>query len=264
MANEKQIVGAYPSTGQPIVRTIGMADIRDALAKGIDDFKAKPSHVVFLCLLYPIIGLILWRATLERELLSLLFPLAAGYALVGPVAATGLYEISRRREQGLDVSWRHAFDVLRSPSIGAIALLSCGLVALFVIWLATAQAIYELIFETAVPVSIAELASQVFTTSSGLTLIIVGCGVGFLFAVVVLTVGVVSFPLLLDRDVGATVAVQTSVRAVLANPITVAMWGVIVAGALVIGSLPLFIGLAIVLPVLGHSTWHLYRRIVEH
>ena len=264
MANEKQIAGAYPSTGQPIVRTIGMADIKDALAKGIDDFKAKPSHVVFLCLLYPVIGLILWRATLERELLSLLFPLVAGYALVGPIAATGLYEISRRREQGLDVSWRHAFDVVRSPSIGAIALVSAGLVALFVIWLATAQAIYEIIFDTAVPVSIAELAGQVFTTSSGLILIIVGCGVGFLFAVVVLTVGVVSFPLLLDRDVGAAVAVQTSVRAVLANPMTVAMWGLIVAGALVIGSLPLFIGLAVVLPVLGHSTWHLYRKIVEH
>ena len=264
MAAEKQIVDVNAGSVQPIIRTIGPADLRDALARGFDDFKAKPSHVVFLCLLYPIVGVILWRATVERELLSLLFPLAAGYALIGPVAATGLYEMSRRREQGLDVSWRHTFDILRSPSIGAIALLSVGLVAIFVIWLATAQAIYGLIFGTAMPVSIAELAGQVFTTSSGLTLIIVGCAVGFLFAVVVLTVGVVSFPLLLDRDVSATMAVQTSVRAVLANPMTMALWGFIVAGALVVGSLPLFVGLAVVMPVLGHATWHLYRKIVQH
>jgi len=91
----------------------------------------------------------------------------------------------------------------------------------------------------------------------------VGCGVGFLFAVVVLTISVVSLPMLLDRNVGAVAAVRTSVRAVAANPITMVQWGGIVAGTLVLGAFPLFVGLAIVLPVLGHSTWHLYRRVVE-
>ncbi len=262
MANEKPIADADASPAQPIVRTIGAADLRDALTRGLDDFKAKPSHVVLLVMLYPVVGLILIRLAAGYEILPLIFPLIAGFTLIGPLAATGLYELSRRREQGLDASWRHAFDVLRSPSIRAIAALGVVLLAIFFAWLGAALAIYELIFGSAAPASIAEFARQVFTTSSGWALIIVGCGVGFLFAVVVLTISVVSFPLLLDRDVGVVTAVQTSVRAVLANPKTMAMWGLIVAGALVVGALPFFVGLAVVLPVLGHSTWHLYRKVV--
>jgi uncharacterized membrane protein len=104
---------------------------------------------------------------------------------------------------------------------------------------------------------------RVLTTPAGWTLIIVGNGVGFLFAAVVLTISVVSFPLLLDRDVGAVVAVLTSVRATLKNPLVIAAWGLIVAALLLLGSLPLFVGLAVVMPVLGHSTWHLYRKLVE-
>lgn len=264
MANEKTIADANAGPAQPIVRTIGTADLREALARGLADFMAHPTHVIFLCVIYPVVGLILARFTFRYEMLPLLFPLVAGFALIGPLAATGLYELSRRRERGLDVSWWHAFDVLRSPSIRAIATLGVVLSAIFVAWLGAAQAIYELIFGSWVPASIAEFARQIFTTSSGWALIIVGCGVGFLFAVVVLTISVVSLPLLLDRDVGAVTAVQTSVRAVFANPKTMAMWGLIVVGALVIGSLPLFVGLAVVMPVLGHSTWHLYRRVVEH
>lgn len=110
---------------------------------------------------------------------------------------------------------------------------------------------------------IPDFLSRVFTTRAGWTLIIVGNGVGFLFAAGVLTISIVSFPLLLDRDVGAVVAVLTSVRAVLRNPLTIAAWGLIVATLLVIGSLPLFVGLAVIMPVLGHSTWHLYRKLVE-
>ncbi len=263
MANEKAIADADASPAQPIVHTIGTADLRDVLAKGLADFMAHPTHVVFLCVIYPVVGLILARLTFRYEMLPVLFPLIAGFTLIGPLAATGLYELSRRREQGLDVAWWHAFDVLRSPSIGAIATLGVMLMAIFVAWLGAALAIYELIFGSWVPASIAEFARQVFTTTSGWALIIVGCGVGFLFAVVVLTISVVSLPLLLDRDVGAVTAVQTSVRAVLANPKTMAIWGFIVVSTLVIGSLPLFVGLAIVLPVLGHSTWHLYRKVVE-
>jgi uncharacterized membrane protein len=152
----------------------------------------------------------------------------------------------------------------RTPSFGAIVTLGIVLTAIFFVWLGTAQAIYDLIFGRAVPVSIAEFARQVFTTSAGHALIFVGCGIGFVFAAVVLTISVVSFPMLLDQDVGVVTAVRTSVRAVLANPTTMAMWGLIVAGGLVIGALPFLVGLAIVLPVLGHSTWHLYRKVVEY
>ena len=260
MANEKAIADAGPA--QPFVHTIGPADLRDVVAKGLADFNAKPSHLIFLCMIYPVLMVIIARVSAGYEVLPLVFPLLAGSTLLGPLAATGLYGLSRRREEGLDVRWRNLFDVLRSPSLRAIVTLGVVLGAIFLAWMGTAQAIYELFFGSAVPASIEEFARQVFTTSAGWALIIVGCGVGFLFAVVVLTISVVSFPLLLDRDVGAVTAVQTSVRAVLANPTTMAMWGLIVAGALVIGALPAFVGWAVVMPVLAHSTWHLYRKVV--
>jgi uncharacterized membrane protein len=248
---------------RPVVRTIRVWDLKDALARGISDFAVMPSHAVFLCLIYPIIGLVLARVLLGYDLLPLLFPLAAGFALVGPFAAMGFYELSRRREQGLEVSWSDAFDVLRSPSRGAIAVLGFLLLAIFVVWIAVAQAIYVATFGYAPAASIPDFIRQVFTTPAGWTLIILGNGVGFLFALAVLTISVVSFPLLLDRDVGAVEAALTSVRVVAANPVPMAAWGLIVAALLAIGSLPFFIGLAVVVPVLGHATWHLYRKVVE-
>lgn len=247
---------------QPVIRKIHMADLWDALAKGYDDFLAKPSHVIFLCVLYPIAGLIIGRLALQHALWPLIFPLVAGYALIGPLAALGLYELSRRREQGRDVSWRHAFHVLKSPSIGAIVELSVVLAALFVAWLAVAQAIYGRIFAGVVADGLMAFAAQIFSTPEGWSLIAVGSFVGFLFAIVVLTFGVVSFPMLLDRHVGAVEAVLTSARAVLANPVTMALWGLIVAAILLIASIPLFMGLIVALPVLGHATWHLYRKLV--
>ena len=218
---------------------------------------------MFLCLIYPIVGILLARLTLGYEVLPLLFPLAAGFTLLGPFAAIGLYELSRRREQGLDASWQDAFDVLRSPSRGAIAALGLLLLTIFVIWIAVAQAIYVAYFGYEPAASIPHFLDQVFTTPAGRMLMIVGNLVGFLFALGVLTISVISFPLLLDRDVGAVEAVLTSVRVVARNPLMMAIWGLIVAGLLLIGSLPLFFGLAVVVPVLGHSTWHLYRKVVE-
>jgi uncharacterized membrane protein len=263
MAISHVIAGAGKSPAHLAVRTIKLADLKDALRKGIDDFSAMPSYAVFLCLIYPIVGLIAGRLAIGYDVLPLLFPLAAGFALVGPFAAIGLYEMSRRREQGLDISWRHVFDVRYSPSFGAILALGLLLTVVFLIWLAVAQGIYIATFGYPPAASIPDFFRQVLTTPAGWTLIIVGNGAGFLFAVLVLTVSVVAFPLLLDRDVGAAVAVLTSVRVVLANPVTMAVWGLIVAALLVIGSIPFLFGLAVVMPVLGHASWHLYRKAVE-
>jgi uncharacterized membrane protein len=256
------MVGSDASPALPVVRKIGMMDLKDALAKGIDDFRAFPTHVIFLSIIYPIVGLVLARLTLSYDLLPLLFPLAAGFALIGPFAATGLYELSRRRELGLDVSWKDAFGARRSPSIDGILALGALLMVVFLLWIAAAQTIYIANFGYAPAASIPNFLSQVFTTPQGWTMIVIGNAVGFLFALAVLSISVVSFPLLLDRDVGAAVAILTSIRAVRRNPLPMAVWGLIVAALLLIGSLPLFFGLALVMPVLGHSTWHLYRKLV--
>jgi uncharacterized membrane protein len=222
-----------------------------------------PSHAIFLCVVYPVIGLVLAGLTLGYALVPLLFPLAAGFALIGPFAAIGLYELSRRREAGAEPSATDALEVVRSPSIGAIVALGLLLMTIFLIWVGTAQAIYVAYFGYAPPASVSQFIHDLFATSAGWKLILVGNGIGFLFALAALLISAVSFPLLLDREVGATVAVLTSVRAVMANPVTMALWGVIVAGLLVVGSLPLFLGLPVVLPVLGHATWHLYRKVIE-
>jgi uncharacterized membrane protein len=172
------------------------------------------------------------------------------------------YELSRRRELGLDTSWKHAFDVFHSPSIRAIAALGLLLLAIFAVWLAVANAIYEANFGQE-PMPLGAFVRRVLTTPEGQNLIIVGNVVGFLFALLAFSLSVVSFPLLLDRNVGVAVAITTSVKTILKNPVMMALWGIFVAGLLLIGSLPFLIGLAVVLPVLGHSTWHLYRKLVE-
>lgn len=245
------------------IRRIGLSDLREALRLGWEDFQAMPSHAIVVCVIYPVLGLVLFRMVLGYSVLPLLFPLAAGFALIGPFAAIGLYELSRRRERGEEVDAWDAIKVLRAPSFGAMLELGVFLLVLFGAWIGVANAIYITIFGHAPAASIPDFATRVLTTPEGWSLIIVGCGVGLLFAVVALCVSVLSFPLMLDRHATAIDAIRTSLRAVAANPVAMAGWGLIVAALLVIGSLPLFVGLAVVLPVLGHATWHLYRRVVE-
>jgi uncharacterized membrane protein len=257
----EMIMGSEASEALPMVRKIGLPELKDALAKGIEDFCAVPSHAVFLSIIYPIVALVLAQQTL-KSLVHLFFPLAAGFALIGPLASLGLYELSRRRELGIAFSWTHDLSERRSRSIGGLLIVGGLLVVIFLFWIAAAQAIYIATFGHASMGTISNFLRQVFTTPEGWTLIVVGNGVGFVFAVLALMISVVSFPLLLDQDVGARIAILTSVGVVLTNPVPTAMWGLIVAGLLLIGSLPLFIGLAVVLPILGHSTWHLYRKVV--
>jgi uncharacterized membrane protein len=254
---------AQEAAPAPVIRTIELPDLYRALRLGWEDFKAVPSHAIILCVIYPVLGLVLARTVLGYSVLPLLFPLAAGFALLGPFAALGLYELSRRRERGEQASAWDAVDVLRSPSFGAMLGLGTLLLALFVVWVATAQAIYVAAFGYETAAGIPDFAWRVLTTPQGWWLIVAGCSVGFLFALVALCVSVVSFPLMLDRHAGAADAMVTSLRAVARNPVPMAAWGLIVAMLLMLGSLPFFLGLAIVIPLLGHATWHLYREVIE-
>lgn len=247
----------------PVVQRITAADIRDTLRKGFEDFGACRTDVIFIAFVYPLAGLVLAHVALHNEMLPLLFPLISGFALIGPFAAAGLYEMSRRRELGLEVSWSDSMAVLNRPSFGAFVGLGLMLIAIFLVWLAVAMGIYWLIFGAEVPTSITEFARQIFTTSKGWALIIVGCSVGFLFALLVLTISVISFPLLLDRNVTLRTAIESSVLAVMMNPGPMLYWGLIVACGLVLGAIPLLLGLIVVMPVLGHATWHLYRKVLQ-
>jgi uncharacterized membrane protein len=253
---------AQDGAAGPVIRTIGLSDLHRALRLGWEDFKAVPSHAIILCVIYPVLGLVLARLVHGYSVLPLLFPLAAGFALLGPFAALGLYEMSRRRESGQPTSAWDAMEVFQSPSFGAMLGLGTLLLALFVTWVATAQAIYTAAFGYETAANIPDFATRILTTPQGWWLIVAGCGIGFVFALIALCVSVVSFPIMLDRHTGAGEAMVTSLRAVAKNPVPMAAWGLIVAVLLVAGSLPFFLGLAIVIPLLGHATWHLYRQVI--
>ena len=275
--SQSNVITGSDSTPVYRVRKIGPADLKDALAKGLADFSAKPSHLVFLGLIYPLVGIGLVVGASPQ----LIFPLLSGFALIGPFAGIGLYEISQARELGLDTSWKHAFAVVRSHSIFPILSLGLLLLVIFGCWLFAAQALYVSLLGPAPPQSFTQFITTIFDTPQGWKLIGFGTGIGFVFAVLALSLSVVSFPMLLDRpiDAGAIdveiehpvvaptidvpIAIQTSIKTVLVNPFTMALWGLIVAGSLAIGFLLMFAGLAVVVPVLAHATWHLYRKVVE-
>jgi uncharacterized membrane protein len=244
------------------VQRIHIADLRWALARGVDDFRESRTDVIFLCLIYPLLGLLLARIASGYEMLPLVFPLASGFALIGPLAAVGLNEMSRRREQNLSAGWADAFNVFRSPAIGGIVLLGAVLILMFLFWLVLSNAVYNLTLGPRPPASLGSFAHDVVFTHAGRMMAFAGVGMGFVFAVVAGTISVVSFPMLLDRNVSLEAAIRTSASVVARNPVTMAAWGLIVAAGLVIGSIPLLLGLVFVMPILGHATWHLYRRAV--
>lgn len=244
----------------PIVNTLEISDLRAALKAGVEDFAACRSDAMFLILCYPLIGLGLVVIGLQINLLPLIFPMILGFAMVGPAASVGLYQMSARRATGFTPRWSDAFSVLRSPALLSILTLGFYLAVLFIAWLMVANGIYTRTLGPETPSSISAFLLSIVQQSEGWQMLFWGSLTGAAFAVTALAISLVSFPLLLERNLGLPVAVATSINVVRKNPRVTLTWGAFVALAVFLGSLPAFAGLILVIPILGHASWHLYRR----
>lgn len=247
---------------RPRIRHISVADVFDCLRLGWRDFDRRPSHYAFLCLIYPAAGAVMIGWSLGHDLLPMIYPLMSGFALIGPLLALGLYEISRRLERGEDAQWRDALGVLKNPAWLSLLAMSAYLLALLVGWLMVAQMLYLARFGDFPPATFTRFVEMVMASPDGWTLILWGNFAGLCFAVIALATSIIAFPLLIERDIGAVAAIDTCLRATFANPVPVALWGLVVAVSLAVGMASLLVGLVVILPVLGHATWHLYRKMV--
>ena len=246
------------------VRRISHEDLSISLRQGLDDFLTFRGDIVFAGLVYTFIGLAAVVMTTSAPLMPFFFPVVAGVGLMGPVAAVGFYELARRREAGeKDIHWFNFLDVRKRPSVDDMGIVAGLLLGIFFVWLLAAGALYAALFGWATPTSLPQFLATIFTTPRGWALIIGGAVVGAIFGWIVLAISVVSMPMLVDGDVTAAEAVSASWRAAHENREVMIRWGLIVLGLLVIGSIPLFVGLAFVLPWLGYATWHLYTRLID-
>ena len=246
------------------VRNITHEDLSQSLRQGLDDFLTFRGDIVFAGIVYTVIGLAAVVMTTSMPLMPFFFPVVAGVGLLGPVAAVGFYELAKRREDGeQDLHWFNFLDVRIRPSVDDMGMVAGLLLLIFFGWLIAAGVLYAALFHWATPTSVPEFLEMVFMTPRGWALIVGGAVVGAIFGWVVLALSVASMPMLVDRNVTASQAVSASWRAAHANKGEMIRWGLIVLGLLVLGSIPLFVGLAFVLPWLGYSTWHLYTRLVD-
>jgi uncharacterized membrane protein len=246
------------------VRTITNDDLRFALRQGFEDFRTFRGDIILAGLVYTLIGIAAVVMTTSSPLMPFFLPVVAGVGLLGPIAAVGFYELADRREEGdKDLHWYNFLDVRKRSTVDDMGIVAGLLLAIFFLWLLAAGILYAVLFGWTAPATIPQFLGMVFGTPRGWALIVAGLVVGAIFGWIVLALSVASLPMLVDCDVSAPQAVSASWRAAHANKGEMVRWGLIVLGLLVLGSIPLFVGLAFVLPWLGYSTWHLYTRLID-
>lgn len=236
-----------------------VSDLRAAVAAGWGDFKAYPAFGLFFAAIYVAAGILLYFALFEWSQIAWLAPIAAGFPLLAPFVAVGLYEVSRRREAGIAMSWGAILGALRGR--GDEQILSMGVIVFvaFGFWLIVAHGIFAIFMAES---GIGSHSMALFTTGAGIMMLIVGSIAGGLMALAFYAITVISLPMLVDREVDFITAIIVSLATMRSNTLVLLIWAVMIAAALFVAMLPLFFGLFVVLPVLGHATWHLYRRAV--
>jgi uncharacterized membrane protein len=263
MATRSSAPPAATQRAEIPVRQITDEDLKIALRQGYDDFGELRGDLIFAGLIYTLMGVAAVAMTTNMPLLPFFYPVVAGVGLLGPLAAVGFYELAKRRETGHEVHWFNFLDVRKRQTFDDMGIVAALLLVIFFAWLVAAGILYGLLFGWATPTSVEGFLAMVFTTPRGWALIGIGAVIGAIFGWIVLALSVVSLPMLVDRDVTASQAVSASWRAAHANRSEMIRWGLVVTALLVLGSIPLFVGLAFVLPWLGYSTWHLYTRLID-
>ena len=245
----------------PQVARISVTTVLNAMAAGLRDMQRAPLLSLSFGLLYAAFGWFILFLMIRMNYGSYTYPMATGFALVAPFAAGGLYEISRRLESNQSISAGAIFASFFSKNGQAISIMAVVTTFSYLIWLDIAAAIYVLFFGLK-PLSMGALLDAVITTPRGMVFLVVGNLVGAALALLVFSITVISLPLVFDRDVDFVTAMITSVKSVLANPKPMLAWCLIIGFLLALSLASLFAGLLVVFPFLGHSTWHLYRKVV--
>jgi uncharacterized membrane protein len=255
-------VPPQPRPGEPVIRRIGRHDVIEAVAAGLRDFRAAPAYGLFFGGVYALGGVSILGSLFFLDMAYLAYPLAAGFALIGPFIAAGLYDVSRRLEKGEPLSFGAVLSCIwgqRQREMGWMAFVA---IFLLIVWLYQVRLLIALFLGLRSFGTMAEFMTVVTSTPEGLLFLAVGHLIGAVLALLAFTLTVVSFPLLVDRDLDFVTAIITSFRAVAFNPAPMLAWAACVVALLVVAILPMFVGLFVVLPILGHATWHLYRRLV--
>ncbi|MBC2835633.1 DUF2189 domain-containing protein [Gemmobacter straminiformis] len=246
----------------PEVLELDLADLRHALGSGWRDFLAEPFYGAFFSLVYVIGGwLVVFAFTVKGQVWWTL-PAGAGFPILGPFIACGFYEISRRREAATPLVLREILGVVFRQKDRQIPSMAVVIVVFFLFWNFLAHMIFALFLGQATLVNVSS-SLGIFATGQGLSMLAFGTAVGAALATLFYALTVVSLPMLLDRDVDFVTAMLTSVALVRTNPVLMLGWGAMIAAALFLGMVTGFLGLLLVLPVLGHASWHLYRRAVD-
>jgi uncharacterized membrane protein len=251
-----------PAPPPQVARDLTWVDLTRALTAGWRDFLAMPQFGLFFGGFYVIAGIAIGWVTITGGELTWLIPAIAGFPLVAPFIAVGLYEASRRRAAGDVPSWRAVLGALRGHDDDQILSMGVIVFVAFSFWMIIAHAIFAVFMAESGMSAGGGGALAAFLAPAGLAMLAVGSAVGAVMAFAFYAMTVISLPMLVERKVDFLTAIITSIKVVRGNFAVMLGWAAIIAALLFVAMLPGFLGLLVALPVLAHATWHLYVRAV--